>query len=410
MFVPAAPHLATRTVLSELPDTWKAAHALRSELEAGSRIRPDLLVVFGSTHHRALFSDALRMLRAAIHPVHLLACTTESVIVNDREIDQGPALAAMALNLPGVVMKPFTFGLSDGPPSVWSDGFIRERVALPPDHGALPHRGILMFADPFSINAAQACAAIQRAAGRTGMRITGGVTSGASAVGLDVLAADRSIVHSGIVGLSIFGGVELDHRLAEECAPIGAPMVVTAIKGKEIVELSGIPALAAAAQLGDRLAPRARELLKHGLILGVASGESDERFELRDCALRTVTAVDHEADTFTVDEIVPVGSDVQFYIRDPVTAAENLDEVLQDHAECTNPAGALLFACHKRGPQFFDEPNRDARIVSKALNSAPLLGCQCSGVIGGTQGSATVRCYSASATLLREPHSTGAGA
>lgn len=179
------------TASSECLDTRQAARALAEELRARTRCRPDLLVVFASFHHRALFSDALDLLRSELHPPHLLACTAEGVIEGSREIERTAGMCAIALSLPGVVARPFSFSLTDGPPSVWSDGFVRERVSLPPDEGALPHRGILMLADPFAVHTGHACAAIEHAAGPQGARIFGGVASGASFAGLNVLAVDR---------------------------------------------------------------------------------------------------------------------------------------------------------------------------------------------------------------------------
>ena len=49
---------------SERKDSREAARELAAELRAGTLVRPDLLVVFGSFHHRALFSDALDILRS----------------------------------------------------------------------------------------------------------------------------------------------------------------------------------------------------------------------------------------------------------------------------------------------------------------------------------------------------------
>ena len=57
-----------------------AAREVATALRGGMIVRPDLLVVFGSFPHRALFSAAPDPLRAELHPAHLLASTARAVI------------------------------------------------------------------------------------------------------------------------------------------------------------------------------------------------------------------------------------------------------------------------------------------------------------------------------------------
>jgi small ligand-binding sensory domain FIST len=63
---------------SNRSDTREAARDLAVKLRASMAFRPDILVMFGSFHHRALFSDALDILRSELHPAHVLACTTRN--------------------------------------------------------------------------------------------------------------------------------------------------------------------------------------------------------------------------------------------------------------------------------------------------------------------------------------------
>lgn len=368
---------------SEHTDGREAAREIAAELRAATPVRPDVLVVFGSFHHRALFSDAIEILRSELHPAHLLACTARSVISDHLELEAGHGMSAIALSLPGVVARPFWFDVTDGPPTVWSDAFIRERVALAPDEGdargVMPHCGTIMLADPFSINAGQAAAAIDRAAGPAGAKIIGGIASGASHAGLNVLAVDRRIAHMGVVGLTLFGDLAIDCIASHGCRPIGAPFVVTKTKGSQILELGGRPALAAAQAMAESLPEAERASFSQGLLVGIAVNAAKPRLGRGDFIIRTVQGLDAERGVIALAEPVAVGSTIQFQVRDATTAHEDLDMLLDKEMLREPPAAAIVFACQLRGSRLFGLGEHDAALVSRRLGGIPTAGFHCAG-------------------------------
>ena len=370
---------------SERTDTREAARELAAELRAGTLVRPDLLVVFGSFHHRALFSDALDILRSELHPSHLLACTARSVIADHLELEATHGLSAVALSLPGVVARPFWFDVTDGPPAVWTDAFIRERVALAPDEGdargVLPYCGALMLADPFSIHAGAAAAAIDRAAGPSGAKIIGGIASGASHAGLNVLAVDRRIAHMGTVGLTLFGDLSLDCITSSGCRPIGSTFVVTKVKGNQILELGGRPALAAAQTMAEALPEAERARFSQGLLVGIAANASKPRLGRGDFLIRAVQGLDAERGAIALPDPVAVGSTVQFQVRDASTAHEDLDMLLDKEMLREPPAAAVVFACQLRGSRLYGLGEHDAALISRRLGGVPAAGFHCAGEI-----------------------------
>jgi small ligand-binding sensory domain FIST len=390
---------------SERTDTRDAARELATALRAGSVVRPDILVVFASFHHRALFSDALEILRSELHPAHVLACTARSVISDGDDLEGGAAMSALALSLPGVVARPFWFDLNDGPPTVWSEELIRSRVALAPDEGdqrgTLPHCGILMLSDPFSISASQACAAIDAAAGPQGARIIGGIASGASHAGLNVLAADRRIAHMGVVGLSLFGDLTIDTVVSTGCRPIGAPFVVTKAQGTQLLELGGRPALAAAQAMAESLPESERAHFAHGLLVGVAINASKPRLGRGDFLVRPVQALDAARGAITLTEPVPVGSTVQFQLRDAHTATEDLSMLLDAEVMRDPAIAALIFSCESRGIRLYGLNEMDASLVSRRLNHVPIAGFHCSGEIGPFGKRSLVQSQSVAAAIFR---------
>lgn len=370
---------------SERTDSREAARELAAELRAGTLVRPDLLVVFGSFHHRALFSDALDILRSELHPAHLLACTAKSVIADHLELEGVHGMSALALSLPGVVARPFHFDIADGPPAVWSDAFIRERVALAPDEGdvrgVMPHCGTLLVADPFSIHAGQVAEALDRAAGPAGAKVIGGLASGASHAGLNVLAADRRIAHMGVVGLTLFGDLSIDCVSSSGCRPIGSNFVVTKTRGNQILELGGRPALAAAQAMAEALPEDERARFAQGLLVGIAVNAAKPRLGRGDFLVRPVVGVDADRGAIAVAEAVPVGATLRFQVRDGLTAHQDLEMLLDAEMLREPPAAAVVFSCLMRGSQLFGLGEHDAALLSRRLGGVPTAGFHCAGEI-----------------------------
>ncbi len=65
----------------------------------------DLLLVFGTYHHRTMFGEMCNTLAEATNAAHWLGTTTEAVTANDHTIEAEPGLSAMCLSLPEVSLR-----------------------------------------------------------------------------------------------------------------------------------------------------------------------------------------------------------------------------------------------------------------------------------------------------------------
>src|SRR5262245_57040438 len=92
-------HFDTRTAATEVADK------LFDDLGAGGE--PDLLIVFGSYHHRSAFDEAAALIRKTVSPRTMLGVTAEAVLGNEQELDGVAGISAVALRLPGVTIHPW---------------------------------------------------------------------------------------------------------------------------------------------------------------------------------------------------------------------------------------------------------------------------------------------------------------
>jgi small ligand-binding sensory domain FIST len=103
-----------------------------------------------------------------------------------------------------------------------------------------------------------------------------------------------------------------------------------------------------------------------------------------------------------VAEHLPVGTTVQFQVRDAHAADEDLQALLA-LASTDGPAdGALVFTCNGRGRRLFDEPDHDARVVDAAVRSGAVAGMFCAGEIGPIGVRSFLHGFTASVVLFRD--------
>jgi small ligand-binding sensory domain FIST len=109
-----------------------------------------------------------------------------------------------------------------------------------------------------------------------------------------------------------------------------------------------------------------------------------------------VFGVDRATGAVAVGDSPPVGSTVQFQVRDAASADEDLRAVLAGHTA----SGALVFTCNGRGRQLFGTPDHDATVISDLLGTSALAGMFCAGELGPVDGRNAVHGFTASIAIF----------
>ncbi len=359
-----------------------AALEIAAILGAKCSTRPSVLVVFASFHHRALFAEALDVFREVLRPAQMLASTCASVMHHDRELDSGPALTAIALTLPHTSIHPFWFEIDDGPPAVWSEAFMRERITLPSDLGALRHAGVLMIADPRSIHLDDALTAIDARAGPMGAQIRGAVTGDLRHAGLHVLAVNRKITHSGLVGLSLFGDVEIGGVVSHAIRPVGERFTITRAQRHEIIELNNRPALTVMTEMAHGLDATVRPLVAHGLWASIEQRCAVNPAVASANLTREILRVDEARGSLVLGQFVREGTRMRFALNDPERAYEDLDMALDSEQLHAKPTAAIVCSSVSRQRENFAAPDTELELITRRLGHATTIGLHGVGAIG----------------------------
>lgn len=349
----------------------------------------DLAVVFVAAEQ----GDDLEAVGAAVatrlEPTVLVGAVAQGVIGPGEEVEAGPAVAVLAVDLGGALALPF-----------------RAWTLRPPDGGLAvagwpdtrPGDVTVVLADPDSFPATEVAARLGHE--RPRQPLVGGLVTGGP--GHSGLLLDGRIHTDGAVGV-VLRDVPAHGLVSQGCRPVGAPLTVTAADHDRIVELGGEPAVARVRELLASVEPADRERLQRGgLHVGLVVDEVRDDYGPGDFLVRGIRGIDPDAGALAITDLPRVGQTVQFQVRDAQAADHDLRLRLAD----AGPAvGALLFACNGRGRALFGAADHDVRAVEAALD-APVVGAFCAGELGPVGTGSYVHTFSASLAVLGEPADT----
>ncbi len=404
----SATTLAIGTGLSANVDPRLAGEQVCEQVSLNAKPgQVDLAILFASGAHVEDLEAVAGTVRETLQPGTLVAVSAEGVIGDGAELERQTGVSLFAASLPGVSIHPFTYR---DLPHVKDD----DREALEGVAAAVgvrrDLRATFFFADPFSVPAASAIesmsSAVQSIGDNRRRPLIGGMASGSTKPGGNMLILDDKPMRAGGVGFSLRGDIEIDTIVSQGCRPIGKPMVVTGAQRNVIRTLGGRRAMDALRDLVTELDPQDRELLPSGVYMGRVIDEFKPRFGRGDFLIRGVLGVDQKSGAVAVGDVVRTGQTIQFHLRDARTASEDLALLLAAQQLQHPPAGALLFTCNGRGARLFGEPNHDAQLITRSLSlddgkPLPLAGFFAAGEIGPIGARSFLHGHTASLAFFR---------
>ncbi len=358
---------------------------------------PDLLLAFASQHHGGEFEALASRLGDLTGARILLGCAAESVIGGAREVEREPALALWGVCGEDLELAPFRLEAHSG-----EDG---PEYAGEPDLTTTTSRSssLILFGDPFSFPMADYLESLEERA--PGLPAVGGMASGGQEPGTNSLFFGDQRFTAGAVGVVVGGGIELQPVVSQAYRPVGEPLVITACEGSLVRKLGGKPAAPMMMQVLERLPEEDRQLLQQGPFLGVAWDASKSEFERTDFLAHPIRGIAPQEEAVVVVGQVRRGQTVQFMVRDPQTAGEDLTQRLEgmnDPPSEPHQAGALLFSCNGRGSRMFSEADHDiSRVHQKLGAEIPAAGFFAMGEIGPVFGRNHLHGFAASVAVYR---------
>jgi small ligand-binding sensory domain FIST len=385
--------------VSTAPDTSQAIDAVCRPALAQLGGPPDLALLFFSPHHLAAADILAAAARQQLGARCLLGCVGESIIGNDREIEDEPAVSLWLARWTGAVEQtPFHLALEETPDGHTLLGWPDALQETDPARSV-----VLLLADPYTFPVDLFLHDMNES--HRGVRVMGGMASGTQAPGRCRLLVGERVVDQGAVGVLLRGDLGLRCIVSQGCKPVGRHMVITRAHDNVIAELGGKTPLRQLQELWQELPPEDQQLMRRGgLHVGRVINEYQGEFRRGDFLIRNVLGLDQESGALAITDRVRVGQTVQFHVRDAATADEDLRTLLRHDrdAHAKRPAAALVFSCNGRGTRLFEAPDHDARAVRAEAGELPLAGFFAQGELGPVGGQNFIHGFTASVALFEE--------
>ncbi|MGH2523718.1 MAG: FIST signal transduction protein [Anaerolineales bacterium] len=379
---------ALAEALAQMPD-------LRSAAAPGQDTAVDLCFLFASHAYAGDFGVLLADAADATGARCIVGCSGQGVIGVGREIEGEPALALMALRLPGAALRPLRITQAD-----------IERCKGPDDWraftGVSPERANawFLFGDPFTLDAEGLLVALSRA--YPGTPLVGGMASGDFQQRRTHVFLNRQVYENGAVALALGGAYTVRAVVSQGCMPIGRPWTITGADGQLIQTIAQRPAYEVLVDTLKALPPAVQARAPGNLLVGLAMDEYREELGRGDFLIRNIVGVDLNSGALAVSALPRVGQTVQFQVRDRATADEDLNEMLAVVASSPSPppVAALLCSCNGRGIGLFGTPHHDAGVLARRLGPLPAAGLFCNGEIGPVGSRNFLHGFTASIALV----------
>lgn len=383
--------------IAQQPDWRDALASLTAQmapLSEGGAV--DVAFLFASSQYADEFSQLAREVHRTVGARILLGCSGYGVIGPSREIEALPALALLAFSLPDATLYPGRLTEAAIEACAGPEDWQRLMGARPGDVNAW-----FLFVDPFTMDAERLLAGLSDA--YPGTPLVGGLASGDPRQRGTHVFLDSTVYDTGAVALGLGGRYGVRTIVSQGCAPIGEAWTITGVRDHIIETIGQRPAYEVLVDTVRALSPEIRQRARWNLFVGLAMNEYRDEFRRGDFLIRNIVGADPERGLLAVGALPRVGQTIQFQLRDPAAADEDLRALLaaakQELGE-QQPVAALLCSCNGRGIGLFGSPDHDARTVAEFLGPVPLAGFFCNGEIGPVGGTNFLHGYTASLALI----------
>lgn len=351
---------------------------------------------FATTAHGAAFPLILRTVGAEARTRDVAGCSSVGVIAAEREIESGPAVAAMVFGGSSLNAKRLFV------PSL--RGRAREAAAelAAAARPALGRCNLLcLFADTYNLEPD----ALLEALGRElpGVTVVGGGASEDGSIGETFQFCGDTVSNNAVAGMLLAGDFEINVGASLACTPIGPTHRVTAVRDNILVELDGRRAFDVFAEAAGPLADDLKRAVAF-VFLGIPLDPDAERMERGEYLVRNIVGASTEHGVLAVAHRLRIGERVGFVLRNGERSRDDLKATLEELKEraAAPPAFGLYFDCVSRGAALYNIPDHDSAYIARYLGHLPIAGFFTGFEIGPVGARAGMLQYSGVLALVSE--------
>jgi small ligand-binding sensory domain FIST len=340
--------------------------------------------------------QVLEILRVHARVPVLAGCSSQGLIVGNKEIEENAGLSLGLFVLPGAELKAFHFTQaqveeSNGP------GYWRMETGVESGQS----NGWLVFIDPFHLDSEAWLKGWNEA--YAPLPVLGGLASGDFTEQKTQLYLNGEVLEEGGVAISIGGDVSLTGITSQGCTPIGETWTLTKVQQNIIQEIGNRPAYEVLAETFNQLSPEQQKKARGNLFIGLVVNEYLEEFHRGDFLVRNLLGADPRSGSIAVGALPRLGQTIQFQRRSATAATEDMTELLsraRNRLQSKTLYGGCLCSCNGRGRGLFGAPDHDAGLIQQSFGPTSLIGFFCNGEIGPIGEKNFLHGYTASLALF----------
>jgi len=371
----------------------KWAEDLRRQLTAA---RVSLGLVFMAPRFFPRAKAVLEILRVHAQIPLLAGCSSQGLIVGEKELEKNAGLTLALYTLPDADLRAFHFTQEQveeaNGPGYWP---------LETDIEPGQTNGWLAFIDPFHLDSESWLKSWNEA--YAPLPVLGGLASGDFTDQLTQIYLNGEVFDEGGVAISVGGGIRLAAVTAQGCTPIGDTWTLTKVEQNIIHEIGNRPAYEVLAETFNKLPPEEQKKARGNLFIGLVTNEYLDEFHRGDFLIRNLLGADARSGSIAVGALPRLGQTIQFQKRSAAAATEDMNELLtrtRNQLAGMTIYGGCLCCCNGRGQNLFGRPNHDAQMVQQRLGPIGLAGFFCNGEIGPVGERNFLHGYTASLALF----------
>lgn len=336
------------------------------ELTIGIENAPDVIFLFSSLKNN---EQLLQQLKNKYPSTQLIGSSTSGVIGHLEE-EKEPGASLIAAFLPDVRVELFSV---PGETTKKATDINWETVTkIPPELEPC----FVLFLDPFTCNTKNILRSFDESYSKSSK--IGGLASGSPYNSKTTLFINNKLQHGGLIGMGMYGDIQLKPIIAQGCRPIGTPMQITKSDKNIILELDNQPVLQMLQNLIKGLSGNELNRFRHNPMIGIDIGTT-QHDKSKQYLIRDVLGISNSISALAIGEVVKAEQWIQFHIRDAQSAHKELKELLEKH---NRPCGSLLFSCLGRGERFYQEKSHDTGLFLEKFPKTPIGGFFCNGELG----------------------------
>ena len=329
--------------------------------------KADLAIVFATINYQTEYEDLYQAVYANSSCDELVGCSGMSVLTSAAEFEEEPALAVMVIRSEQLSAVSLS---ARGTADEIGDQ-IQENIQASLGDESL----LVIFPDVRAVNPAELVKRID--SDGTTLPIVGAAVSG-DATGAQMYHwKGREATEGGLTGVLLTGNFNTEIGVAQGCQPFGKPREVTKVDGRVLFELDGEPALENFKQTLQLLTPDDIRRSGGTVFVGIAMDPENRDPTRGDFLIRNLVGINEEHAALAISEEVREGQLVQFHLRNPIAAAEEIEAIIGKLAEKTRaypPAFGLYFNCLGRGKGLYGVANHDMGVIQAKFPGLPIIG------------------------------------